>query len=341
MSVTYTVTSTAQESSGFAGWFGYLAEDHPTRACDPAWANYLRDVDSTLHEQPGTVTRSVTFRPFFPRQIKLCVYLNNPAGTRALAERVVDIPAGYGMQRSTAYNCSSFSRYSAQDYFWLYPDDPSELDFDHDGAACEDNSGRSPGPQIPAEPAPPLPPAPTRDVGCTDGVDNDGDGPADMADFDCDEDAYYPAGSRCDYVNAGEDSSAGGSHKTGKQKTTSSSQSRPKPVRLVCNKFVGRRGRNVAYRTRRPTRCAVWRANWAHYQALTFIRAHWKFWGQSTVRARITITGNSGYRAHARITAYRLRRDCTGRYRVYTRVKLLRGSAVRRSHVYRPDICPD
>jgi Excalibur calcium-binding domain len=93
------------------------------------------------------VTSTVTFRPFFPRQIKLCIYLSNATGERAVFEQIVGIPAGYGVQRSSGYNCSNFSRYSAQDYYWLYPGDPSGLDADNDGAACESNPGPGPGPR--------------------------------------------------------------------------------------------------------------------------------------------------------------------------------------------------
>jgi hypothetical protein len=118
-------------------------------------------------------------------------------------------------------------------------------------------------------------------------------------------------------------------------------ETKVRPVRLLCNKFMGRHGRNVAYRTNRPRRCAVWRANWAHFQALTFAKASWTDWGNSTARARVTLMGNSGYRARGRIIAYRLRHDCTGRFRVYTRVKLLRGGPVRRAVTFRPDTCPD
>src|SRR3954470_4843834 len=49
ITVTYTVTSTAIGQSGYNGWYAYLAEDHSARACNPAWANYLRDV-GTLHD---------------------------------------------------------------------------------------------------------------------------------------------------------------------------------------------------------------------------------------------------------------------------------------------------
>jgi hypothetical protein len=177
LSVTYAVTSTSTSQTGYAGWFAYLAEDHASRTCNPGWANYLREV-VPFQAVAGSVTRTITFRPFFPRQIKLCIYLSNPAGERAVLEHVASIPAGYGVQRSTGYNCSHFSLYSAQDYYWLYPGDPSGLDADNDGIACEWNDGKPPGPQIPAEPTPP-PPA------CSDGIDNDGDGRADLLDSAC------------------------------------------------------------------------------------------------------------------------------------------------------------
>jgi hypothetical protein len=251
--------------------------------------------------------------------MKLCIYLNNGAGERA----VFGIPAGYGVQRSSGYNCDDFSRYSAQDYFWLYPGDPSGLDADNDGAPCEENAGPAPGPQIPPEPLP----TPQRDVTCTDGIDNDGDGPLDLNDFDWDTSSYSPAGAKCDQINANPDGDAD---------DPTTQPARPKPVRLLCNKFVGRRGRNVAYRTRAPRRCNVWRANWAHYRALTFIRGKWTRWGKPTARARVTITSNSGYRARARIKAYRLRRDCTRNYCVYTRVALLPGGKRKRTIIFKP-----
>jgi hypothetical protein len=185
ITVTYSMSSTSSEL-GFGSWFAYVAEDHSSRACSPTWANYLRDV-VPFQANPGTVTRTATFRPFFPRQIKICIYLSNPAGERAVAEHVATIPAGYGVQRSSGYNCDDFSRYSAQDYFWLYPGDPSGLDADNDGAACEANSGSAPGPAIPSEPAPPPPPPPPPlpPTQCSDGIDNDGDGNVDLADSYC------------------------------------------------------------------------------------------------------------------------------------------------------------
>jgi hypothetical protein len=87
----------------------------------------------------------------------------------------VSVPAGYGVQRTSGYNCDDFARYSAQDYYWLYPGDPCGLDADNDGIACEWNDGPGPGPQIPPEPVP----------ACSDGIDNDGDGRTDLLDSAC------------------------------------------------------------------------------------------------------------------------------------------------------------
>jgi hypothetical protein len=111
------------------------------------------------------------------------------------------------------------------------------------------------------------------------------------------------------------------------------------PAWLLCNKFSGPSGDNVAYRTARPKGCAIWRAGWAHYQALTFIKAHWTGWGKRAAHARVTLTGNGGYRTPGRITVYRLRPDCAGNGRVYTRVKLLAGGSVVKAQVFRPDTC--
>lgn len=93
------------------------------------------------------------------------------------------------------------------------------------------------------------------------------------------------------------------------------------PIRLVCNRWT-RSGHNVPYRTLKPRRCSIWRANWAHSRSASFIKARWTAWGKSVARARATLVYNMGYRARVRVKAYRLRFDCTGRYRVYTRASI-------------------
>lgn len=108
---------------------------------------------------------------------------------------------------------------------------------------------------------------------------------------------------------------------------------RPKPVRLICNRW-DRAGGNISYFAASPKRCAIWRASWAHYQSLTFIKGRWRNWGKSTAYATVTVTYNMGYRHRFRIKAYRLRADCSGTYRIYTRVRLGRST-------WKPDTCAD
>lgn len=131
----------------------------------------------------------MTFRPFFPRYTKLCVFVSNAnTSDQPVGETVVTLPAGYGVQRSSGYNCADFgSQSTAQYYFELYPGDPSGLDADHDGVACEDNSCPCGAEAIPAEPLPQppaLPPAPPPSA-CNDGKDNDNDGLVDLDDPGC------------------------------------------------------------------------------------------------------------------------------------------------------------
>jgi hypothetical protein len=107
------------------------------------------------------------------------------------------------------------------------------------------------------------------------------------------------------------------------------------PVRLVCNRWT-RHGTNIAYRTRGPRRCSIWRSNWAHYQSASFIKAHWHGWGKARATAHATLIYNMGYRARVRVRAYRLRLDCTRRFFVYTRI-FIRGPGGQ--GVVRPDTC--
>ena len=109
------------------------------------------------------------------------------------------------------------------------------------------------------------------------------------------------------------------------------------PVRLICNRW-DRWGDNIAYLKRMPGRCSIWRENWAHYQSASFIKARWRSWGKPVARGRATLTYNMGYRARVRVKAYRPRFDCTGRYRVYTRV-FIRGPDGKGT--VRPDTCAD
>jgi excalibur calcium-binding domain-containing protein len=158
MRVTVTATSTTC-SGGFCGWFGYVVERHSSLPCRDD-TTFLRSV-IPFHEGSGTTEQTFVFRPFFPRSTKLCLVLTN-GGDHVAAEAVLTLPDGYGVQRSSAYNCDDFSSQSAaQYYFLLYPGDPSALDGDGDGAACESNKCPCGAESIPPEPLPVVPvPAP-------------------------------------------------------------------------------------------------------------------------------------------------------------------------------------
>jgi hypothetical protein len=153
MTATVSVTSTSCSTLGSCGWFAYVVERHSSLACADD-ETFPRGVIS-FQEKAGTVTTSFTFRPFFPRYTKLCVILSNSTGTASVGEALITLPSGYGYQRSTAYNCDNFSSQSAAEYYLeLYPGDPSRLDADHDGSACEDNKCPCGAEAIPAEPEP-------------------------------------------------------------------------------------------------------------------------------------------------------------------------------------------
>jgi hypothetical protein len=142
--------------AGSCAWFGHAVERHSTLACrdDTTFIHWVGE----FHEQPGTTDEAVVFRPFFPRFTKLCVFLSSNGGITT-AETTIALPAGYGVQRSTANNCSNFGRQgAAQYYLFLYPGDPSNLDGDNDGVACEGWPCPCGAEPIPPEPEPAPPP---------------------------------------------------------------------------------------------------------------------------------------------------------------------------------------
>lgn len=150
---TINVTSTTCSTSGYCGWFAYAVERHPTLGCRDD-TTFIRWV-GTLYDDAGNAQATVVFRPFFPRSTKLCVLVHNGAGTNPVGETTINLPSGYGAQRSSGYNCDDFgSQASAQYYIYLYPDDPSGLDGDGDGAACESNDCPCGAEYIPPEPLP-------------------------------------------------------------------------------------------------------------------------------------------------------------------------------------------
>lgn len=158
MHVTAEVTSTTCTPYGYCGWFSFAVERHSSLRCaeDEAFLMGFNPGLSTT----GTVKEEWNYEPFFPRLDKICVFVQNGAGTHPVGEAVISLPNGYGRQYSTAHNCSYFSSQRRAEYYLeLYPGDPSRLDADHDGSACESNRCPCGAEAIPAEPEP-APPAP-------------------------------------------------------------------------------------------------------------------------------------------------------------------------------------
>lgn len=154
-SMTATLTLSVDDCGDeFCGWYAIAYERHSSLTClnDAVNPRAL----TTFYTTPGIVTYSETFRPFFPRSAKLCLYLFAVGHTPQLAaELQYDVPSGYGHLRSTGYNCSNFSnRAQAAYYLELYPDDPSRLDADSDGSPCEANPCPCGAEVIPPEPMP-------------------------------------------------------------------------------------------------------------------------------------------------------------------------------------------
>jgi hypothetical protein len=157
------VTSTMCSAVGYCGWFAFAVERHSSLPCR-ADDGFLINVGH-LTEASGSAHEEWTYEPFFPRSDKVCVLISNGVGVHPVGEALVTLPAGYGRQRTSAHNCSFFANQErAQYYLELYPDDPSGLDGDGDGVACESNRCPCGAEPIPAEP---LPPAPAPIVGTT------------------------------------------------------------------------------------------------------------------------------------------------------------------------------
>jgi len=162
-SIEATVQSSVSCENSWCAWFTHAVERHSSLPCSGD-TTFIRWVGN-YHEGGATsATESFKFQPFFPRATKLCVFLTGPGGMTT-TEATITLPVGYGMQRSSGYNCSDFGRRaSAQYYLNLYPDDPSGLDADSDGAACEHLPCPCGAEPIPAEPIPaePVPPPTAR-----------------------------------------------------------------------------------------------------------------------------------------------------------------------------------
>jgi hypothetical protein len=161
-SMTISASVSVDDCGGeFCGWYVIVYERHAAVPC--AADKVLPQALSGFKTAPGDLSLTETFRPFFPREARLCLYIFAVAHAPQLAaELLYQVPAGYGDQRSSSYNCSDFSNQAQADYYrQLYPSDPSELDADDDGVACEDNPCPCGAEAIPAEPEPAPPATPT------------------------------------------------------------------------------------------------------------------------------------------------------------------------------------
>lgn len=113
----------------------------------------------------GTATKTITFLPRGPeRDVQLCAQVEDwelgPAGRSIAAADIASIHT-QGEVPGDIYNCRNFAyQDDAQDYLRKWPSDPSNLDGDNDGIACEELP-RRPLPLTPTPPPPQPPPTPT------------------------------------------------------------------------------------------------------------------------------------------------------------------------------------
>lgn len=150
MSVTAEATLTVCGEQ-FCGWSAAVRERHSSLPCTNSRVFGPGVVG--FQAQAGTMKQTLTFRPFFPRSAKLCLYIQPTLGSSELvAEATYPVPAGYGYLRSTSRKCSDFdSQAAAQYYLYLYPDNPSGLR-DANGLPCGQNPCPCGAERIPPEP---------------------------------------------------------------------------------------------------------------------------------------------------------------------------------------------
>ena len=154
-----TVDINPTSASQYGTWFAYGVERHASLPCAVDDAFLIGVGPGGYSSPPGPNRQEWTFKPFFPRAERICVYLTDEDGSSLAAEALITVPDGYGRLRSSGYNCSSFAFQSrAQYYLRLYPSDPSNLDADNDGVACEHLPCPCGAESIPPEPEPTLPP---------------------------------------------------------------------------------------------------------------------------------------------------------------------------------------
>jgi Excalibur calcium-binding domain len=149
-------------------------------ACQPgqgALAHYEQLSDLMTSRQV-----TATFFPAVRGNNRLCAYVERMDFVTGYSYPAAAAAVAYsrGPRPGDIYNCADFpSQEAAQAYLKEWPSDPSNLDGDNDGVACEDNPS---GIYVPPDPVTLLPDDVPR---CSDGLDNDADGRVDLNDPGC------------------------------------------------------------------------------------------------------------------------------------------------------------
>lgn len=144
------------------GEYLYAYVTIPGSPCVPGGATMV--AFEPLAGTGGTGSRALTFRAQGPEgEVQLCAQIeewgltagkSNLAAAAAVAHTQGEIPGDI-------YNCSHFSyQEEAEEYLHKWPTDPSRLDGDHDGIACEELPHRPLALPAPVTPAPVPTPVP-------------------------------------------------------------------------------------------------------------------------------------------------------------------------------------
>jgi hypothetical protein len=144
---TFTATRDACPTGTYAycGWFAVATSQPESESCATMNDSRLVWVSDGLREGIGTITETEDFYPAVrPGRNRMCVFVYKSGVYYPVGESIYDAPARTTAPTTTApgdiYNCSDFSTQgAAQSYLNLYPSDPSRLDADNDGIACDTN----------------------------------------------------------------------------------------------------------------------------------------------------------------------------------------------------------
>jgi hypothetical protein len=149
---TFSATKTGCGDPDFCYWYTAAFVQGPQACTDDGSVVFVKDAN-----HPTTLSGTTTFTPAVEGTNRLCLYIYDISHQDGMliAEATFD---SLGPRPGDTYNCSDFpNQAAAQAYYNRYPGDPSRLDADGDGRACEAN----PCPcswSVPA-PAPSPPPA--------------------------------------------------------------------------------------------------------------------------------------------------------------------------------------